>query len=255
MPKASQRKMTNIEKKVRRLMGRAMQRYGLIDADDRILVALSGGVDSTSLLWLLHDRLGRIPITYKLFAVHVGLGFEGEDYSSVQAWVESLSIHHQVIRSEFGPRAHSAENRENPCFLCSRLRRIAIFEEAGRLGCNKIAFGHNLDDLIETFLINIFYGSQVATMLPRQAFFNGEITVIRPLVLLNSGTIRSFHQKQSFPLAVNPCPSKNSGKRQEIRQLLKGLYRKNRKIRGNILHAMHNVNLEYLPSFQKASEK
>ena len=236
-------------------MGRALQRYGLIDADDRILVALSGGVDSTSLLWLLHDRLGRIPITYKLFAAHLGLGFEGEDYSSVQAWVESLSIPHQVIRSEFGPRAHSAENRENPCFLCSRLRRTALFEEAGRLGCNKIAFGHNLDDLIETFLINIFYGSQVATMLPRQPFFNGEITVIRPLVLLNSGTIRSFHQKQSFPLAVNPCLSKNSGKRQEIRELLKGLYRKNRKIRGNILHAMHNVNLEYLPSFQKASKK
>ena len=123
------------------------------------------------------------------------------------------------------------------------------------MGCNKIAFGHNLDDLIETFLINIFYGSQIATMLPRQPFFDGEITVIRPLSLLDSGTIRSFHQKRTFPLTVNPCPSKNSGKRQEIRELLQGLYRQNRKIRGNILHAMHNVNPEYLPSFQKASEK
>ena len=139
MPRASQRKTSNVEKKVRRLMGRAIQRYGLINADDRILVSLSGGVDSTSLLWLLHDRLGRIPITYKLFAAHVDLGFQGEDYSSVQAWVESLGIPHQVIRSEFGPRAHSTENRENPCFLCSRLRRTALFEEAGRLGCTKIA--------------------------------------------------------------------------------------------------------------------
>lgn len=255
MAKRSRAKMSNVEKKVRRLMGRALERYGLISANDRILVALSGGVDSTSLLWLLHDRLGRIPITYKLFAVHVGLGFRGEDYSALQAWVKSLGIPHQVIHSEFGPKAHSAENRENPCFLCSRLRRTAIFKEAGRLGCNKIAFGHNLDDLIETFLINIFYGSQVATMLPRQPFFNGDITVIRPLALLDSGTIRSFHQKQSFPLTINPCPSKNSGKREEIRELLKGLYRKNRKIRGNILHAMHNVNPEYLPSFQNASEK
>ncbi len=255
MARASQRKMSNVEKKVRRLMGRAVQRYGLINADDRILVSLSGGVDSTSLLWLLHDRLGRIPITYKLFAVHVDLGFQGEDYSSVQAWVESLGITHQVIRSEFGPRAHSTENRENPCFLCSRLRRTALFEEAGRLGCTKIAFGHNLDDLIETFLINIFYGSQVATMLPRQPFFGGEITVIRPLALLDSGTIRRFHQKRSFPVTVNPCPSKDSGKRQEIRELLQELYRKNRKIRGNILHAMHNVNLEYLPAFHKTSKK
>lgn len=255
MARASQRKISNLEKKVRRLLGRAVERYGLIDADDRILVALSGGVDSTTLLWLLHDRLDRIPIVYKLFAVHVDLGFQGEDYSAVRAWVDSMGIPHQAISSEFGPRAHSPENRENPCFLCARLRRTALFEEAKRLKCNKIAFGHNSDDLIETFLINIFYGSQVATMLPHQPFFGGEITAIRPMSLLDSDTIRRFHQERDFPITVNPCPSKNAGKRQEVREILQGLYRKNRKVRGNILHAMHNVNPEYLPSFRETSEK
>ena len=243
------------EKKVRRLMGRAVQRYGLINAEDRILVALSGGVDSTSLLWLLHNRLGRIPIVYKLFAVHVDLGFEGEDYSSVQEWVESLKVPHRLINSEFGPRAHSPENSENPCFLCSRLRRTAIFKEARRVNCNKIAFGHNLDDLIETFIMNIFYGSQLSTMLPRQPFFDGDVTVIRPLALLDTSTIRRFHHNLGLPVTANPCPSKNSGKRQEIREILQTLYRKNRKIRGNILAAMHNVNLEYLPSFLDNSKK
>jgi tRNA 2-thiocytidine biosynthesis protein TtcA len=248
-------KIPFVEKKVRRLMGRALHRYGLINAEDRILVALSGGVDSTSLLWLLHNRLSRIPIVYKLFAVHVDLGFEGEDYSSVQEWVESLKVPHRIINSEFGPKAHSSENSENPCFLCSRLRRTAIFKEARRLNCNKIAFGHNLDDLIETFLMNIFYGSQLSTMLPRQRFFGGDVTVIRPLSLLDSATIRRFHQSLGFPVTVNPCPSKNTGKRQEIREILQGLYRKNRKIRGNILAAMHNVNLEYLPSYQDNSHR
>jgi len=243
-------KIPFVEKKVRRLMGRAVHRYGLINAEDRILVALSGGVDSTSLLWLLHNRLSRIPIVYKLFAVHVDLGFEGEDYSSVQEWVESLKVPHRIINSEFGPRAHSSENSENPCFLCSRLRRTAIFKEARRLNCNKIAFGHNLDDLIETFLINIFYGSQLSTMLPRQPFFGGDVAVIRPLALLDTSTIRRFHHSLGFPVTVNHCPSKNTGKRQEIREILQALYRKNRKIRGNILAAMHNVNLEYLPSLQ-----
>jgi len=245
----SRSKIPFAEKKVRRLLGRAVQRYGLIHAEDRILVAVSGGVDSTSLLWLLHNRLDRIPIDYKIFVVHVDLGFEGEDYTPVQRWVESLKVPHRIIDSDFGPRAHSAENRENPCFLCSRLRRTLFFNEARRLNCNKIAFGHNLDDLIETFFINIFYGSQVSTMLPRQPFFSGEITVIRPLSLLDSATIRRFHRSLGFPLTVNPCPTKNTGKRQEIREILQGLYRKNRKIRGNILSAMHNVNPEYLPSF------
>ncbi len=249
MPNRSLNKVTSVERKVRRRMGRALQRYELIDPDDRILVAISGGADSTSLLWLLQNRLGRIPIDYKLFAVHVEHGFKGADYSAVDAWVESLGIPHQVINSEIGPKAHSEENLENPCFLCARLRRKALFEEAQRLGCNKIAFGHNLDDLIETFLINIFYGSQVATMLPRQPFFRCEITAIRPLALLDSPTVRHFHENQGFPLATNPCPSKNSGKRQEIRNILQQLYQKNSKLRGNILHAMHNVNLEYLPSF------
>ncbi|MEJ2365470.1 MAG: ATP-binding protein [Deltaproteobacteria bacterium] len=251
----SRSKIPFAEKKVRRLVGRAVQRYGLIRAEDRILVAVSGGVDSTSLLWLLHSRLNRIPIAYKLFAVHVDLGFEGEDYTPVQRWIESLKVPHRIINSDFGPRAHSAENSENPCFLCSRLRRTVFFKEAKRLKCNKIAFGHNLDDLIETFLINIFYGSQVSTMLPRQPFFGGEITVIRPLSLVDSATIRRFHRTLDIALTVNPCPSKNTGKRQEIREILQGLYRKNRKIRGNILSAMHNVNLEYLPSFNHNPER
>jgi len=250
-------KMPFAEKKVRRLLGRAINRYGLIDPEDRILVALSGGADSTSLLWLLQDRLDRIPIDYKLFVAHVEHGFKGGDYSTVHTWVESLGIAQRVIHSEIGPRAHSSENRENPCFLCARLRRTTLFKEARRLGCNKIAFGHNLDDLIETFLVNIFYGAQVATMLPRQPFFGGEITAIRPLSLLDSTTVRRFHNSRGFPLTLNPCPSKNTGKRQETRLLLQSLYKKNHKIRGNIMRAMHNVNLAYLPSFETtpSSEK
>ena len=180
---------------------------------------------------------------------------EDADYSAVHAWVESLGIPHHVINSEIGSKAHSSENRENPCFLCARLRRTALFKKALELGCNKIAFGHNLDDLIETFLINIFYSSQIATMLPRQPFFGGEVTVIRPLALLDSPTIRRFHENQGFPLANNPCPSRNTGKRLEIRNILQELYRNNRKIRGNILNAMHNVNLESLPAYKPNSDK
>jgi tRNA 2-thiocytidine biosynthesis protein TtcA len=241
-------KMSYVEKKVRRLLGRAVQQYGLIDAEDHILVAISGGEDSTALLWLLHDRLARIPIPYELTAAHVDLGFEGEDFSPVQGWLQSLEIPSQIINSQFGLRAHSPENRENPCFLCSRLRRAVLFKTARTLGCNKIAFGHNQDDLIETFFINLLFGSQVATMLPRQPFFGGEITVIRPLALLDANTIRRFHRARDLPKATNPCPSKNSGKRQEIREMLHAFYSKNRKVRGNIFHAIHNVNVEYLPS-------
>ncbi|MBW1981417.1 MAG: tRNA 2-thiocytidine(32) synthetase TtcA [Deltaproteobacteria bacterium] len=243
-------KVPYVEKKVRRLLGRAVQRYDLIQANDRILVALSGGTDSTAMLWLLQDRLRHIPIPYEVQAAHIALGFDGEDFSPVRSWVESLGIPCRVLDTNFGLQAHRPENRENPCFLCARLRRAALFKTARRLGCNKIAFGHHMDDLIETFFLNVIYGSQIATMLPRQSFFNGEITVIRPLAILPPEVIRRFHASRGFPAAPNPCPSKNSGKRQEIREILKRLYRQNRKIRGNIFHALHNVTLEYLPSYR-----
>lgn len=232
---------------VRHLLGRAINGYGLIEAGDRIAVAVSGGKDSLALLWLLRERLRRIPIHYELTALHVDLGFDPEPAARLEAFFRAEGFAHRIIKTDHGIRAHREENRENPCFLCARLRRATLFRAADEAGCGKIAFGHNRDDFIETFLINIFYGGQVSGMLPKQPFFAGKITVIRPLALFSADRVERFSRRFDLPVVENPCPSSAVNKRMEIRTMLNRIYAENSKVRGNLYHAMSNINPDYLP--------
>lgn len=145
------------------------------------------------------------------------------------------------MKSGFGPFAHSKENRENPCFLCSRLRRKAIFEKAGELECNKIAFGHQKDDFIETFFLNLLFAGSMSTLRPCQELFNGKLTIIRPLYLLNRTTIKRYAEEMGFPTIESGCPTSPSSKRAQIRSVLSNLYQTNKKIKGNIVNALQYV--------------
>ena len=125
-------------------------------------------------------------------------------------------------------------------------RRKRLFEIADELACNKLALGHNKDDIIETLFLNICYSGEISTMVPFQPFFKGKITVIRPLAFADERRIRDFAKEQNFPEFVNPCPSANNSKRQEIKDTLNRLYKTNSKIKGNIFRAMSHVKTEYL---------
>jgi len=235
-----------VAKEIKRLTGKAIHHQKMIRDGDHVLVAVSGGKDSLVLLQVLRERLKRIPITYDITAVHVDPGFGGNSAGEMAVFFSSRGFDHRIIESDIGPRAHSPENRENPCFLCSRMRRKLLFELADTLRCNKIALGHHKDDIIETLFLNIFYGGSISTMLPVQELFGGKLTVIRPLYLLDEDLIRRYAEKMDFPRIQLGCPSAGTTKREEIKGMLSGFYRKNRKIKGNIFHALQNVNPEYL---------
>ncbi len=227
-------------------MGKAIHRNRMIRDGDHILVAVSGGKDSLSLLWLLRDRIRRIPIDYRITAAHVDPGFGGDSTEKLEGFFRAEGFDYRLIRTRIGPKAHGPENRENPCFLCSRMRRKLLFEMARDLGCNLLAFGHHKDDLIETFFMNAFYGASLSTMLPVQPFFDGELTVIRPFYLLDEQLVNRFVRDMDWPEIRLGCPTAGSSKREEIKKMLKGFYRSNKKIKGNIFHALENVKPEYL---------
>lgn len=239
--------MSFVQKEIKRLMGKAIHNRDMIRDGDNILVAVSGGKDSLALLWLLRERIKRIPIEYKITAVHIDPGFGADSAGQMKAFFSDHGFEYHVLQSDIGPSAHSKENRENPCFLCSRLRRKRMFQLADELGCKRIAFGHHKDDLIETFFLNVFYGASVSTMLPVQAFFGGKLTVIRPFYLVDEDLIRRYADSMDWPEIDLGCPTAGSSKRQEIKDMLKRLYRANKKIKGNIFHALQNVKPEYLP--------
>ena len=229
-----------------RQVGRALVKYQMIDEGDRILVGISGGKDSTTLLYTLQERQARSPVRYDILPVHIDPGFAGGCADALRERCYRLGFELRVETTDYGPLAHSPANRENPCFLCSRLRRKRLFELAHESGCRKIALGHNKDDLIETFFMNICYAGEVSTMLPAQSFFDGLLTVIRPLAFVDEGLIRRFVNRMGFAAFDNPCPSAGRTKRREIKDLLSQLYRSNPKVKGNIFRAMGHVRMDYM---------
>ena len=238
--------MAFVEKEMKRLMGKAIHNKQMIRDGDHLLVAVSGGKDSLSLLWLLRERIKRIPIEYRITAAHVDPGFGVDSAGQMTSFFSTHGFDYKVLKSEIGPMAHGPDNRENPCFLCSRMRRKMLFQLADEIGCNRIAFGHHKDDIIETFFLNVFYGASISTMLPVQELFKGKLTLIRPLYLIEQDLIQRYVRAMDWDTIKLGCPTSGSSKREEIRSMLKGFYRSNRKIRGNIFHAMQNVNTEYL---------
>jgi len=227
-------------------MGKALIHYHMIAEGDRIAVGVSGGKDSWSLLWLLSELRERAPVQYKLYPIYIDPGFENGPIEIIADQGRALGFDVHIERTDHGLVAHSELNRENPCFLCSRLRRKRLFEIAKDLGCAKLALAHNKDDIIETMFLNMCYAGEISTMKPYQPFFNGQLTVIRPLAYVDEDSLRRFAAQMQWPIKANPCPSAGSTKRAEIKAMLQRLYARNRKIKGNIFRAMRHVKPEYL---------
>ena len=227
-------------------MGKAIHRYRLIQDGDRIIVGVSGGKDSLTLLHLLQERRKRVPIDYELIPVHIDLGFDSERAEILKNFFEAQGLPYHIEFTDIGKRANSPENRENPCFLCSWERRKRIFHLAHRLQCNKIALGHHKDDIIETLLLNIFYSAEISTMLPIQTLFKGKVTLIRPLALIEEEKIERFAREMDLPFGPSGCPSSGKTKRKEVKELIDALERKNRKVKGNIFRSLSNIKLDYM---------
>ena len=233
-------------KSLNRAIGKAIHDYDMIREGDRILVGLSGGADSLTLAWLLAERRRRIRVRYELEAVYVDPGFAGGAGDALKPFCDRLEIPLRIELTDYGLVSHSPANRENPCFLCAHLRRKRMFEIAAERRCTKLAFGHNKDDLIETLFLNMCFSGEISTMRPAQVLFEGRFTLIRPLAYAETTLIRRFAGEYRLPVVENPCPSATRSRRAEVKSLLQDLYRKNRKIKGNIFRAMRHVKPEYL---------
>ncbi|CAO0821982.1 tRNA 2-thiocytidine biosynthesis protein TtcA [Desulfarculales bacterium] len=243
------RGMAYVQRQTISLCGKATHGWSMIAHGDRVALGLSGGKDSLSLLWLLAERRRRVPISFYILAVHVEMGFHSVDTQALAAFCQSLDVEFMVVETDFGPRAHSPENRENsPCFFCTMHRRRELFQLAAAQGCRKLALAHHQDDIFETFLLNLFYAGHVSTMLPVQPFFGGEIVVIRPLALCSADLTRRFSVHLRLPVQPPCCPSASLGHRAVMRQWLETRYQENKKVRSSFWHAITSTGLTTLPT-------
>lgn len=236
-------------RKVKRLTGQAVGEFDLIEDGDRIAVAVSGGKDSYALLHLLTQLQRRAPIHYELIAVNVDAGFPGYRKEVLEDYLRQsgFSVHME--------RTHCAkiiEEKRRPgssyCAFCARLRRGVLYTVADRLGCNKIALGHHLDDFIETLLLNQFYVGSLAAMSPKLLADNKRHTVIRPLVYVEESDIIKFARQNQFPVIDCGCPvmGQEDQKRQRMKQLLAELARENPYLKSSMIRALSNVQPRHL---------
>ncbi|KQC11326.1 MAG: hypothetical protein APR62_10180 [Smithella sp. SDB] len=240
-------KNTKLFLHLKKWLEKAVLDYGMIEKGDRILIGISGGADSLALLDLLDSPMLYIP-EFSFIAVNIDMGFDQayKTYEILEGYFKENNYTYVMKKTDIGNLAHSDINKKNPCFLCSRLRRKRIFEIADAEGCNKIAFAHHRDDIIETLLINMFYGREISTMIPNQSIFGGKLHIIRPLTYLQEELIKKYSKERRFPVLKNNCPTSKISKRIYIKSLLDKLEKDNKEIRDNIFKSMSHVKPEYL---------
>ncbi len=242
--------MSKLHLHLRKRLEEAILKHEMLSPGDRLLIGVSGGADSLTLLKLLAGPLIFVPRPEFLLVVYVDMGFEesdGNESDRLEAYFREEGVNYFIKKTEIGPLAHSGYNRKaSPCFLCSRLRRRELFELAREHRCNKVALAHNKDDVIETFLLNIFFAREISTMLPYQSFFNGDFHLMRPLAYIEDSLLKRFAREAGLPVVKNPCPTAGTTKRQYIKDLIKRLDTDHRGVKENIFKAMKHVKPDYL---------
>ncbi|MFH1217890.1 MAG: ATP-binding protein [Pseudomonadota bacterium] len=237
----------SIPKIINRLIGKAMHNYQMLDDGDRVMVAVSGGLDSLVLSAVLKEWQKKAPIRYQLIGVHLDMGFpEGSVASATERQLQKLGVDFVIEKTTFGPDALAEKSGKSGCFYCARNRRTRLFNLAREKECNKLALGHHKEDIIETFFLNLFYSGNLSTMVPRQPLFNGNLNVIRPLAYLNKEQVKSLAHLFGITAAENPCPLAGRSKREKIRTILQELYGKDAQLESNIFAALSNVRKDYL---------
>lgn len=224
-----------------------MHKYDMLRQGDRVMVAVSGGVDSLVLAWLLDFWRAKAPIDYELLAVHLDMGFSAAGaVCPVARQLDRLAIPYLIERSDFWTRALAKESGKSVCFHCSRQRRNRLFDLAREREMTKIALGHHKDDILETFFLNLLYGGNLSTMVPRQDLYSGRLSIIRPLAYIEKDEIRQIAARLGIQPVKNPCTVDGGSKRHEIRKLLHALYRSNPRAKANIFAALGNIRQGYL---------
>ena len=237
---------------INRSIGRAMHTYNMLSDGDRVLVAVSGGVDSMVLAWLLHFWQLKAPIAYDVIPLHIDMEpadkKAGISARSVQKQLNLLDIQLDIVPTAWQQLLLNFQNGKTKdiCYTCAGRRRKQLFEYARRKNCNKIALGHHQDDIIETFFINLCFAGNISTMVPRQDLFSGRLALIRPLSFLTKKDINIIAGKLHLQPVRSQCPLSEQTGRMDIRNFLDELYAKIPEARSHIFAALSNVRHDYL---------
>lgn len=233
-------------RRIQKCFNKGVVQYGLIEEGDKILVGLSGGKDSLALLELLALRSRIYKPKFSVVAVHVvmsNIAYES-DREYLRTYAEALGVPFICYETSFDP---STDTRKSPCFLCSWNRRKALFTVAKEQGCNKIALGHHMDDILETLLMNMTFQGAFSTMPPRLVMRKFDMTIIRPMCLVHEADLLEFAKLRGYRKQVKNCPYEKESNRSNMKEVLRTLEKLNPEARYSLWGSMTNIQNDLLP--------
>ena len=219
---------------------KAVDDYHMIAEGDKIAVGITGGKDSLTLLYALSSLRRFYPHPFELVAVTVDLGFANLDLSEIKKLCEKLEVPYTVVKTQIGQIVFEQRQENNPCALCAKMRKGALNEAMKQLGCNKIAYAHHMDDVVETMMLSLLYEGRFHTFSPVTYLDDTGLTVIRPLIYMKEADVIGFVRKYEVPVVKSPCPADGHTKREYVKQLLKQLNTENPGVKQRMFTAIQN---------------
>ena len=220
------------------LTRKAIDDYHMIDEGDKIAVGISGGKDSLTLLHALNGLKRFYPNKFELVAITVDLGFKNIDFARIKAMVEEMGLSYHIVSTDISQIIFEDRKESNPCSLCAKMRKGALNQLAKELGCNKIAYAHHKDDVVETMLMSFIYEGRIHTFSPITYLDRMDITLIRPLIYVNEADVVGFKNLYDLPVQKNPCPADGYTKREYAKDLIKQINEDSPGVADRLFHAV-----------------
>lgn len=233
------------------LLRQAIDQYQMIEHGDHIAIGISGGKDSLTLLYGLSQLQKFYPKHFTLSAITVDMGLDTMNLEPVKTLCADFNVPYEIISTEIGKILFEARNEANPCSLCAKMRKGALNQKALEFGCNKIAYAHHKDDLIETALMSLLYEGRFYAFPPVTHLDRTDLTVIRPLMLVSEADVKGFKNKYQLPVCKNPCPMDGHTHREYVKNLILTLNTDSPGVRERLFHAVINGNFEDWPKLSK----
>lgn len=217
---------------------KAINDFGMIKAGDKVAVGLSGGKDSILTLITLAQLRKFYPEKFEVTAITLDMGVEGFDVTPLQKICDEYEVQYVVEKTHIKEIVFDIRKEKNPCSLCANLRRGILYDTAKKYGCNKVALGHHMDDVMETFMMSLIYEGRVHTFLPVTYLSRKDIYVIRPMIYTPESEIKHLVKKYGIEVVKNNCPANGETKRQYVKELIAGIAKENKGVRESIFGAI-----------------
>ncbi len=226
---------------------KAIDDYHMIEAGDNIAIGISGGKDSLTLLYALSGLRRFYPKQFTLQAITVDLGFENLNLNEITKLCQEMDVPYHIVRTDIGKIIFEDRKESNPCSLCAKMRKGALNTAIKEAGCNKIAYAHHKDDVVETMLLSLIYEGRFHSFHPVTYLDRMDLTVIRPLIYMQEADVIGFINKYQVPVVKSPCPADGHTKREYVKELLRQINKETPGVKDRMFTAVQNHLTDWKP--------